>query len=221
MIRNTILWLALGLAAGQLSQAQTEVQYTAGSGERNVVQADGTTVVPNGNYVEVGYFDSNAGFNPSTSSTDLLALDAHWHQFGFTNIETFAPFGPPVGGRFRGDDVLNDPSFDNQKIYLWIFDTTGNGAPAGDFSNVTEYGLFSSTASNWQFPVDGTPNPGNLTTVSSSDVNQFIFGGSVAGSPGSLELATTVPEPSSLSLVAVGLLLAHRMRRPKRCVLRC
>ena len=212
-----MLWVCLVLAGSQLCRAQTEVLYTGGSGERNVVQSDGTTAVPDGNYVEVGYFDSNSGFSPGANSTDLISLGAHWHEYGFTNIETFAPFGSPVPGRFRGDSLLNDSTFDSKKIYLWIFQTSDNGAPAGDFSNVSQYGIFSSTLSNWSFPVDGATPPANQTALSSNDVDTYVFGSSVAGSPGSLELANvaSVPEPGSLSLLAMGLVFGRFALRRK------
>ena len=205
MIRQSILYVLAALAVCHLCSAGTQVFYSASSGNPNVVQSDGVTAVPDGNYVEVGYFDGT--FNLSANSGNLSALGAHWHEYGFTNIETFAPFGPPVAGRFRGDSLLDDPTYDSKQIYLWIFQTTGNGAPASDFSNVTQYGIFTSTLNTWSFPVDGSTPPANQTLISSSDVNTFVFGGSVSGTPGSLELANVVvvPEPNVLSLLAVGL----------------
>lgn len=216
MIRQSILYVLAALAGHQLCSAGTvtEVTYSASTDNPNVVQSDGVTAVPDGNYVEVGYFDGT--FNLSANSGNLSVLGAHWHEFGFANIETFAPFGPPVPGRFRGDSVLDDPTFNNKQIYLWIFQTTGNGAPASDFSNVTQYGIFTSTLNTWTFPVDGTPNGGNLTSITSSDIDTFVFGGSVSGTPGSIELAVVVPEPSVLSLLAVGLVTSRFLFRRRR-----
>lgn len=216
MIRHTILFVLATLAGHQLCSAGTvtEVTYSGASGERNVVQSDGVTAVPDGNYVEIGYFDGT--LNLSANSGNLSALGAAWHEYGFTNIATFAPFGPPVPGRFAGDSISSDSSFDNKQIYLWIFQTTGNGAPASDFSNVNQYGIFTSTLSTWTFPVNGSIN--NLTSISSSDVNTFVFGGSVSGTPGSLELANVVlvPEPGVLSLLAVGLVTGRFLFRRRR-----
>ena len=215
MIRQSILYVLVTLAGCQICHAGSVTQVDYSGTSRNVVQSDGVTAVPDGNYVEVGYFDNS--FNLSANSGNLSALGAHWHEFGFTNIETFGVLsGPPVPGRFAGTSVLDDPTFDNKPIYLWIFQTTGNDAPASDFSNVSQYGIFTSTLSNWTFPVNGSIQ--NETPISTSDVDTFVFGGSVSGTPGSIELANVVvvPEPSVLSLLAVGLVTGRFLFRRRR-----
>ncbi len=220
MMRYTIpllVALFIGNAVSQAAQ-NAEVFYSGNAGESNAVVSAGQPV-PDGNTVEIGYFTS--GFNPTNNANSLLTLGAAWHEFGSANISTFAPSGPPVGGRFLGDSITTDPSFQGNKIYLWIFETSGNGAPAADFSNVLEYGLYSSSSNNWVFPPIGTPGLGNQQILSSNQIDTFLFGdGITSGSgdprtPGSLQLANVqaVPEPGVMALLGVSLFLGGLFHR--------
>jgi len=189
--------MALLMAITAVSaRAQSTISYGAGVGLRDVMFQPGgvPSPVPDGNQVRIGYFDS--GFNVSANAGNIFALASAWHELDFTHIQTF--FGQP--GRFSKSISTMDPSFDNQKICLWLFKTTDNGDPLGNYSNVEGFGLYSSTALNWLFPVhDLVPPPG--TTVTSSEINQKFYGDF---DPFHLVLAP-VPEPGTYAIGGVAL----------------
>lgn len=194
MTRYAIL-LLLAAALGEVTvRGQLTVNYDAAPGQRNVVDSSGNPV-PDGNIAAIGFFTS--GFDVAGNASDYTALQSAWHLFGAATI-THLPTSSGTGGRFAGVSTQNDSSFNNQKIYLWVTETNLAGV-------VDEYGLYSSTSGTWAFPPNNNPQP-NTLTITSSQVDTFLFGTSVAGTPGSLELAV-VPEPSSIALLTTGLVL--------------
>jgi hypothetical protein len=207
----TVLIAAFGLVPQLLGQGQvSQVNYTAGLSQRTIHTVSGTAVA-DGNRVWIGTFD--AGFNVSANAADPFALLAAWNQFGSTNINTI--IGQP--GHFTGSSSSADPVFTNQKIYLWIFSTDLAAAPAGDFSNVNEYGLFSSTLANWTYLPPG-PSPSNLRNVNSNEVDQNFFGNIQSTRLLLGNGFVLVPEPSTLGLLSLAIptvVLALRKRRPR------
>ena len=205
MIR-TIFILAAALALNQ-AEAQTGItfSYDGGSGESNVVNSLGTAI--NGDTVSIGTFSN---FDPSApgNASNLAALQAHWVNFDSTSTRTILG----VDGRFGATSpTVNNAIFDHQKIYLWITEGSGN--------NITEYGLFSSSNPDWVFPAHDATSGSYAGLIDSNEVNQFLFGDGITGSggstPGSLQTLAAVPEPGSLSLLALGgaLLTAYKARR--------
>jgi hypothetical protein len=182
--------------------SSVNINYSGGSGSPNMTDLNGQPLA-DGNVVEIGYFDS--GFLQQNAG-DLAALmnarqsGGAWHTFGATTI-TSGFLLPP--GSFASTASQSDTAalgFAGQTIDLWVFQTSNNGAPVP--GNVQAYGIYSSTAPTWIFPTPGaTPITVNITT---SDVNVFFHGGSISGSPGSLQLGT-VPEPGSTALLGLGL----------------
>lgn len=187
--------LVLGSAGGLHAQLIITVDYLAGPGLRYAVDS-GSTYVADGNSVWVGTFQS--GFDVAANVGQLSLLRGAWLDFGSTTVRTIQ--GEP--GRFSATAFQAADSFQDQKIYLWLFKTSDNQAPASDSANVLEYGLYSSPASNWVFPRGDALPPLNLTTVTSSDVSQAYYGGYTGGA---LTLAA-VPEPRYGAL-AIGVLL--------------
>ncbi len=193
MIRSKLL-IVTALVLGQFStRAQISISYTGGPGESNVVDSTGLAI--NGDTVSIGTFTN---FNPALpgNASDLAALQAHWVTFDSTPTHTIFS----VDGRFgTTSPAVNNAIFDGTKIYLWVTEGTGN--------NITEYGLFSSSSTDWVFPAHDSAIPPN--PISSNEVNQFLFGDGITGSggstPGSLQ-TLAVPEPATISLLALGLL---------------
>jgi len=194
------------------AQAQVTVDYNAGFGTPAIADHTGT-VLPDyfGNNVELGFFDTTGGYDFTAHLNDLPSLGSHWHQFDATNIKTLTVGTFSESGRFAATGTQFSSLFNGMHIDLWIFKTTDLFAPAVDFSNVLEYGIFSGSGANWTFPTQGTAPPGNTTTVQTDQVNQFYVGSLVGGN---LDLAP-VPEPTGLALLGLGLVmvLGRRARR--------
>jgi hypothetical protein len=202
MIRYKLL-IVTALAVSQFSlRAQISISYSGGPGESNVVNSAGLPF--NGDTVSIGTFTN---FDPTLpgNASDPAALQAHWLNFDSTPTRTI--FG--VDGRFAATSPgVNNALFDGQKIYLWVTEGSGN--------NITEYGLFSSTSADWVFAAHDAAIPPN--PISSNQINQFLFGDGILGpggaTPGSLQTLAAVPEPTTFSLVALGLvILGIRARR--------
>jgi hypothetical protein len=187
--------------------AQSTVSISAGIGERDVV-FNGSNPVPDGNQVQVGYFTS--GFDVAANAANVFGLANNWHSVGATTIRSI--FGQP--GHFGADFNPSDPTFSGQRICLWIFQTTDNGVPLPGFQNLQGYGLYSSSAANWLFPPWNLPVPGNLTSVTSSEVNQAYFGNFDT----SHLVLTQVPEPATGALLLGGLVVWAMCRNAKQRV---
>lgn len=185
MFPHALAFIALYCFSIACSFAQSQVIASAAPGQRDIRTSNGQPV-PNGNSVWIGSFEPR--FNAVANGANLPALLLHWSQYGSTLTTTILG----QGGRFSTTSASTDPNFDNQKIWLWMFHTVNNSAPAVDFSNVTEYGLFSSTLQNWHFPSVNTPPPSNVTTINTLEINQTVYG---AIDPLHVYL-TPVPEPS-------------------------
>jgi hypothetical protein len=205
-------WIALVVigAASQTCFGQSTINYTAGIAQRDVLFGTlaSSAIVPNGNEVQIGYF--NSGFDLSGNAGNIFALMSAWHELAFTNIATLV--GEP--GRFGSTAVTSDPNFDGKKISLFLFKTANNGTPLPDFSNVDAYGIFSSTATEWKFPDHTLIFPGNTTDINSSQVNEVFHGDY---DPNHLYLSP-VPEPGTcvlLGMAGAGLVIAGLRRRSK------
>ncbi len=215
--------VALGLVpVAARGQGSINVNYSGGpgGGTPNVVDSSGNaladTDATTGKTVEIGYFDTVGSFNAAANAGNLTLLGQHWHLFDATNIRNI--FG--TAGAFGAAGTGFDASFSGNQIYLWIFDTTDGLSPTVTFDNVREYGLFSSTSASgpegetkWTFP--GTTPPTNVRNIDTSQVDEFLYGGKLGGTPGSLQLAA-VPEPNALALLGVAFAVAVlAIRRPR------
>lgn len=200
MIALRSLWLAALLAAAPLF-GQITVTSSGATSNRNVINAAGTAY--NGAIVLVGWFDD--GFDVAANATNLSALNGAFNRLGSVapytdrtaNDTTRNIFG--LNGRFSVSTLSTSADSDGKKAYWMIFRTTGNAAL--DFSgstNIVEYGIFSSSLSNWSFVNFANIPPANTQTISSAQVDQAFFGSIVGGATGSLQLAV-VPEPAAIA----------------------
>lgn len=206
--QTIFLTAVLAVCSCRELSASITVNYNAAPGSRDVVAADGATLLENDNEVRIGFFngltDQDVRDNADGTLAGLQTLGGAWTQFDSTLIKNVGG----EDGRYADGLSKTDATFDNQKVFVWIFRVSGvDKSVAGDYSNVDEYGIFSSTAANWIFPVEGSLPGDDTTTVISSEVDDVFFG-SLVGAPdtGSLSLAA-VPEPRDFGLVAgIGLI---------------
>jgi hypothetical protein len=218
-----LIGLVLGLAiVSVVSNAQTiTVNYNGGSGAPNVIESDGITPLADGNAVEIGYFTAGYDIQGNAGSLSALATarqNGTWHLFDSTSI-THNLLLP--AGSFSGQGNATS-GFTGNQIDLWIFQTANGAAPAADLSNVTAWGLFSSTTNagpsrSWIFQAPGIPGVDNISTL---DVDIFYHGGAISPNDqnGHLEVApAAVPEPGTTALFGLGLVSAViAIRRARR-----
>ena len=189
-------------AATEVCRAQSTIGYGAGIGQRDVYFQGAP--LPDGNQVQIGFFDS--GFDVSGNAGNIFTLASAWNQLAFTDITTI--FNQP--GRFGANASTADPAFDGQKVCLWLFKTSDDGAPLPNFSNVTGFGIFSSTSANWIFPIHNALPPGNTTSVNSSEVDQ-VFNGSYDFNH---LILSPVPEPGTCVLLGIsGVIILFGLKR--------
>jgi hypothetical protein len=210
-MKHSPLWIAGMMALSPFwahAQSSTTVNFSAAPGQPSVMDITGTAALADGNLVEIGYF--NSGFDVAAFSQDLLALASAWNEFGSTKISTI--FNQP--GRFSDSASTSDPAFDNNQIWIWLFQTSDDSSPSAGMENVVGYGLFTSSSQNWSFPVQGSIPLDNTTDVNSSEVDQAYFG----SFDSSHLLLEPIPEASATAFLAMGvgpLLYSLRRRRGK------
>jgi len=209
-----------GLAASSYAGNIT-VNWSAFSNTGVALQGT-TTGVPGGDFMEIGYW---TGSSPTVGSSSLSGF-VPWvtGQMGQGNAGGPGFFsiasGPsPEQGTATG--------INTRQIYMVIFNAATQGA-------ATQMGIFSDTASNWEFPLSSslTPTTGidieNLVNNPATAGNslaagaQVIYGGGPAflasdpqnsGGPSSYMQLKVIPEPSTWVLVGTGLLGLLGLRR--------
>lgn len=210
MKQLTIL-LFLAVAGTGSLQAVISVNLSAGFGEYPIADSGGTPL-PDGNEVRIGFFDGafvTGGGLDDLGLADLATLDSNFTTFATTTITTLTAGSDTQPGSFSDSGSSSDSAFDNQSIYLWIFDTSDDLAPDGTFSNVEEYGLYGSTDPAWVFPTQTDTFP--TTTINTTQIDEFFVGELDAGND---QLLTAVPEPAQVGLLfGIGTLTFAFVRR--------
>jgi len=211
-----IKYIAVGLLAVGTVASSYAGNITVNWGANDVTGislAGGTTPVPAGDLVEVGWFSSA----PTVGSASLA---------GFTPIATAHVGDNSIPGFWGVSSFTNEPAVAHQQIYIVAFNAT-------TALLATQEGIWDAndgSQSNWKFPAS-TDIP-NSTTLDLENIlqnftgpnpslangGQTVFGGAVrfvasdandAGANTSwmpLQNIVAVPEPSSLVLVALGML---------------
>ncbi|MGI9240316.1 MAG: hypothetical protein ACR2RV_05915 [Verrucomicrobiales bacterium] len=203
-----IAWL---LAAPISAEAgMVNVGVAGGPGLQNFTTPSATPLA-SGNQVQIGFFDS--GFNFSSMSDDLGALQDAWNPFGALGVTSIAGGDGRIGGVLSENDTIGGTLFSGEQIYMFAFETTSNVAPDSNWSNVRAYGIFTNDVSPaWEFPTGDTSS--NYTSIS-TDTADVVHWGSISGS--SLQLTSAVPEISPVwacSLILGTAALLKRRRRP-------
>jgi hypothetical protein len=160
------------------------VSLQGGFGYPAALTAEGQPAEP-GCQVAIGTFMD--GFDPAAHASDLPALLAAWRPYGITTTREI--FG--TAGSFFIEHVNNDPFFAGKPIHLLLTRTSDFASPAPDGSNVTDYGIFTSTATpadkmnEWSFPPVGpdVQPPADLRQINSSQINSSLWGALDTGSP--------------------------------------
>ncbi|NDG72732.1 MAG: DUF1588 domain-containing protein [Proteobacteria bacterium] len=124
------------------------------------------------------------GFDPAAAPSDLPALLAAWTEYAKTTTAVI----DGVPGSFYLKHINNTPAFAGKKIYLFLTRTSDHASPAADASNVTDYGVFSSSQAAWTFPAIGEDvlPPLDLTQLNTAQIDSALWG---AVDPSALALA--------------------------------
>ena len=201
----------IGLIGAVCSAQTVAVNYDGGSGAPIIVGPDGSTPLANGNDVELGYF---SGFNVAANANNLSALatarqSGEWHLFGSTTISSSITL--PAGSFAGSGSQPASAGFSGNQIDLWIFQTPSAAPVAADLSNVTAWGIFSSTINisstrTWVFPPASIGGIDNITTADVNAVSGIVYRGQLVSPGGQPALEVTgVPEPSTAALFGLGL----------------
>lgn len=228
MIRTLTLSLSAALLLASSLGATIQFDATTITGEfpnesdLSILSNDGTPL-PAGNRAMIGGFDygglDKAAFFGLNGSSLTSLHDAFRPISGTFDLSSPGSFDFEIGeggtfdlsiGSIRDPKTAGFASTD--QIFMWVFKTLDNGTDLGtDFTNVTEFGLFSSASTVWTFQ-DG--DPFRQAILRTSDINDFIVSGN-----GDLSLALVgglapIPEPSVLAvLLGLGTLAGLSVRR--------
>ena len=142
------------------------IDFTAQLEQRNVTDASGELVRAGSGEVRLGVVSDF--FDPATQGEDLERVREAWIPLGSTPIESILG----EESRFSAAATIRRPELEGRQLYLWILQTPEGAPIAADLSNVSEYGLYSSTDENWTVPSEGAFPPENTTIINSSQINQ-------------------------------------------------
>jgi len=186
-----------------------------------------TTTLPDNTLVDFGLFYKNSAFTSKSAIATALASvstdakmqtflsDNGWTSFGTSTVSggtgdftlswqpNDAATGPGFGAAFNIDPTIGN--LVGQTGYVWL--KTPSGTPA-----VTQYGLF---ASNQSFiaATFGADLSIDLTDTGDVATGVTALFGSVLAEGISTKAVSAVPEPSSMSLIVIGLALLPLARR--------
>lgn len=163
---NKGVWLGIWLLCVGFSSASVTVDYTAQLGQRNVVDHAESAILSGMGEVRLGVLST--GFDPEVHAGYLQLLGQAWVELGKTEIRPI--FGQE--GRFSDAAIFDRPELAGQKLYLWVLKTTDGGPVSNDFSNVADYGVYSSTDSDWNIPPQDALPPENSTLINTTQVDQ-------------------------------------------------
>lgn len=223
-MKASILAFSAILAAATASALTIDVSTTIMFTQTKPITDSTGTPVSAGNRVMIGTFDTT-GFASAADyftsmGTDLASL---WGDFSTVSTSLTPTALGDKDGQFASaglfpkisvNSTITGSPLAGTDVYLWILETADDSANlAIDFSNVTEFGIFSSSAANWTFLAADLPT--DKITLRTSEVD-LVYVGSNNGTSLALSTAlTTVPEPSTYAALA-GLaagFLAWRKRR--------
>ncbi|MCB1100275.1 MAG: PEP-CTERM sorting domain-containing protein [Verrucomicrobiae bacterium] len=161
------------------------VEFTAQLGQRNVIDVDGGLLRAEGGEVRLGLLADF--FDPEEHGDDLHRLREAWIPLGSTPIRSVLG----EASRFSAAITSEDSLVQGAQLYLWILHTADGATVARDFSNVTEFGLYSSTHRNWTVPSEKQLPPENSTIINSSQIDLSFGPANITET--SLQLSRPIP----------------------------
>lgn len=206
------------LIASSISFVQATIINITTSPDTGRVAVDAQlNTLDNGDLFLVGTFANPGAISLSLGSMAEIMAAGGWSQFGPDRAIQTIGSGPGFPGKVTGpstDTTVAAAAFNNQPLYLIIFNTSSPNAP--------QAGIFRATAAPsenaWTFPVYDPLGISDSRTISVDDNSLTAIGGigSVGITPSRFILTALVPEPSGLALLApgvIGLLGFRRLRR--------
>jgi hypothetical protein len=216
---------ALMTFSGWPSLKAATIQLTVGGFFGGNKLEDLTTTLPDNTLVDFGLFYKNTAFTSTSAIATALASvntdvqmqtflsDNGWVSFGASTVAggagdftlswqpTLPSAGPGLGAAFNIDPAIGN--LVGKTGFVWL--QTPAGTPA-----VSQYGLF---ASNQSFIAASFGADLSIDLVNTGDATTGVTAliGSVLAEGISTQAA--VPEPSSMSLIAIGLALLPLSRR--------
>jgi hypothetical protein len=222
-MKKACIFLVMSIASWSSLKAAT-IQLTVGGFFGGNKLQDLTTILPDNTLVDFGLFYKNSAFTSTSVIVTALAAanseakmqtflsDNGWMSFGTSTVSggagdftlswqpNDAATGPGFGTAFNIDPAIGN--LVGKTGYVWL--KTPAGTPA-----VAEYGLF---ASNQSFiaATFGADLSIDLTDTGDTSSGVTALLGSVLADGISTK---AIPEPSSMSLIAIGLALLPLTRR--------
>lgn len=202
-ITMTALWV-LGSSALDAVSIQL-VTHNIGFPESHtpVTSADGSAV-PVGNRLALGTFDfgglgesaffsANAG-NVSALLDSFITFSPESFDRSALNTKDGQFQGVPGQFNVQSASFIQNTQLQNQSVYLFVFQTADNSADLGaQLENLTHFGVFSSTDSDWNFGADDSPSAAKI--LRTSDVNEYWVAN------GQQLQLVAVPEPAAFAAV--------------------
>ena len=185
----------VGLIAATISVEGAATVSWSAVDTNGLALADGTLIPEGSGLLQIGKFDI-PDLTIAANKTDLIYLASHFTSFGFGVVGDGAT---GYDGAFSISSANSGATFAGQQIYLWaLYPNPGSGTP-------TQEGIFYSTLANWKFPTDTDTGS---TSLDLEEVNTAVVG-TLNGAPNGWATVTTklevIPEPSTTTLVMVGL----------------
>lgn len=167
-----ILAFALLATPGMLHSAST-VNFSASIGQEPLLGADGTGA-PNGTAILMGTIDQ---IPQGTSDFAILSeLESNFRTLAVTTTRSLPSPEFPPQGLFAASASFEQPDLAGSRIFWLVLRHENIWSGQINLLEVTEFGLFSSSLANWQFPDPDQPAPGNTTTIISDEVDVAHFG---------------------------------------------
>jgi len=229
-MKNVLLALVFAPSVILTTSEATTIGFGAIPTSRTVVDSSNMTLAP-GSLVWAGTFSSEGfTFNPLLSvsaNVSAITTAGSWEQFGLdtagdsTNsgvtsnvgVFTVSSVGKLGGGVTDNNFGATKADFFSGKLlYVWIFNASTVGAS-------TEMGIFRATSATipWVFPTNGGGIGDSVTFSTTNAAATLAAIGGVGSTPASqLKLISSVPEPSSVVLIAAGVLGLIARRRSRR-----